>query len=136
MNDFGDAPKYVLSLGSMKILIVEKSADLAQIWQRHLERQGLGVDVASDQASAIDYLQENAVDLIILDLVLDQGSAFAIADYANYRHPQSRVIFTTNSSFFSDGSIFQHVENACAFLPKKVDPQDLAAMAEHFAAAS
>lgn len=119
----------------MQILIVESSLDLAQIWRRYLERQGLVVSIAAGQQEAIAFLQAETVDLIILDLVLTDGSALAVADYANYRQPDTRVIFTTNTSFFSDGSIFQHVENACAFLPKKIDPVDLAAMAEHYGAA-
>jgi len=45
-------------------------------------------------------------DVIVLDLALEEGSALAVADFASYRHPDARVIFVTNASFFSDGSIF------------------------------
>ncbi|PTQ74794.1 response regulator receiver domain-containing protein [Celeribacter persicus] len=117
---------------NMQVLIVESSPDIGRVWQRHLERQGMCVTLVAGQDEAIESLQNSAPDLIVLDLVLEQGSAFAVADYANYRHPDTRVIFTTNSSFFSDGSIFQHVANACAFLPKKVDLEDLTAMVEHY----
>jgi CheY-like chemotaxis protein len=116
----------------MQVLIVESSPEVGRVWQRHLERHGMTVALVTGQEEAIQKLQSSAPDLIVLDLVLNEGSAFAIADYANYRHPDTRVIFTTNSSFFSDGSIFQHVANACAFLPKEVDPEDLTAMVEHY----
>ena len=36
------------------------------------------------------------------------GVAMAVADFASYRRPEARVIFVTNTSFFSDGSIFAH----------------------------
>ena len=120
----------------MQVLIVESSPDLGTIWKRHLERQGMTVTLVGGQDDAIDYLHIQAPELIVLDLVLDEGSAFAVADYANYRHPQTRVIFTTNASFFSDGSIFQHSANACAFVPKQVDPEDLSAMVAHYGKAA
>jgi hypothetical protein len=64
---------------------------------------------------------------------LDDGSAFAVADYASFRHPDAGVIFVSNTSFFSDGSIFQLCSNACAFVPSATQPDDLAAMVEHYA---
>jgi len=64
--------------------------------------------------------------------VLENGSALAVADYANYRQPDARVIFVTNTSFFSDGSIFAHSANARAFVPSGTPPEDLAAMVEHY----
>jgi DNA-binding NarL/FixJ family response regulator len=89
---------------------------------------------ATDQDSAIEHLSQNDTDIIILDLVIDDGSALAIADYANYRQPNARVIFVTNTSFFSDGSIFAHSANARAFVQSNTPPEDLAAMVEHYGA--
>jgi CheY-like chemotaxis protein len=116
----------------MQVLIVESNPDLGEVWKRHLERHGETVARALGQDAAVEYLQDSAVDLIILDLVLEGGSAFAVADYANYRYPDVPVIFVTNSSFFSDGSIFQHMANARAFVTSEVDPADLTAMVEHY----
>ena len=90
------------------------------------------VTCAASQDAATAFLSENAVDIIVLDLVLSEGAALAVADYANYRQPAARVIFVTNTSFFSDGSIFSHSSNARAFLPSTTPPEDLAAMIEHY----
>ncbi|MEM6341785.1 MAG: response regulator [Pseudomonadota bacterium] len=120
----------------MKVLIVESKEELGFIWQRHLERQGMEVVRVATQEDAITHLTSNAPEIIILDLVLDEGSALAISDFANYRHPDTRVIFVTNTTFFSDGSIFNHAGNACAFVQSTTSPDDLAAMVEHYAAAS
>lgn len=120
----------------MRVLIVESSADLGMLWQRHLERQGASVLLAQTQADAIDAIRTDSYQIIVLDLILEDGSAFAVADFASYRRPEAKVIFVTNSSFFSDGSIFQHVPNACAFLPSSTSPDDLAAMVEHYAASA
>lgn len=117
----------------MEVLIVQSQAELGYIWRRHLMRCGLAVNVVAGQEEAIASLSLRAPDVIILDLVLADGSALAVADYANFRCPQSRVIFVTNTNFFSDGSIFAHAANACAFVQSSTPPEDLAAMVEHYA---
>lgn len=117
----------------MNILIVQNNPSLGQMWQRHLQRHAHVVELAADQDGAIEKLSETYFPIIILDVVLDNGSAIAVADYASYRHPDSRIIFVTNSSFFSDGSIFQLCSNACAFVPSATQPEDLTAMVEHYA---
>lgn len=119
----------------MNVLIVEDRIELAELWQRHLQRQGARVHVATTQEEAISMLLETTYQIIVLDLVLAQGSALAVADFASYRQPDTRVIFVTNTSFFSDGSIFSHCANACAFVPSATPPDDLAAMIEHYAGA-
>ncbi|MDR9486310.1 MAG: hypothetical protein RI566_14180 [Sediminimonas sp.] len=116
----------------MRVLIVEPEPELGCLWQRHLERQGAIVTLVPDQDSAIEVLRADDISVIILDLLVAQGSALTVADYANYRRPDARVIFVTNTTFFSDGSIFQHCGNACAFLRTGTPPEDLAAMVEHF----
>ncbi|RMD89786.1 MAG: response regulator [Alphaproteobacteria bacterium] len=116
----------------MRVLIVESDAGLAGIWRAHLERQGAEVNVASTQEAAICLLREHVIDVIVLNLLLAEGSAFAVADFASYRQPAARVVFVTNSSFFSDGSIFRHIPNACAFLPTATPPEDLAAVVDHY----
>ncbi|MFK7869667.1 MAG: response regulator transcription factor [Roseobacter sp.] len=116
----------------MRVLIVESCDNLARIWQNHLKRLGMDVIRAQGQKEAIAYLGTDVIDMIILDLVLQDGSALAVADYASYRLPDARVIFVTNTSFFSDGSIFSLVPNACAFVRTGTPPEDLAALVEHY----
>ncbi|MBM9593637.1 response regulator [Roseitranquillus sediminis] len=117
----------------MQVLIVQPKAALADLWRRALERRGAAVRVATTQHEAIDELQRDpAVDVVVLDLVLPGESAFAVADYASYRRPDAKVIFVTDTSFFSDGSIFRHIPNACAFMRAETSPEDLVAIVEHF----
>lgn len=116
----------------MNVLIVESRPELSLLWMRHLERKGYDVARAHSQDDAVAHLSVEKADIIVLDLVLEQGSALAVADFASYRHPDARVIFVTNTTFFSDGSIFNHASNACAFLPSGTPPEDLAAMVAHY----
>ena len=116
----------------MRVLIVESEPDLGSLWKRHLERQGARVALVHGQAQAVEALQAQGYDVIVLDLVLQEGSALVVADFASYRRPDARVIFVTNTSFFSDGSIFHHSPNACAFVQSQTPPEDLVAMVEHY----
>jgi len=116
----------------MKALIVESTHELGALWTRHLERYGIATRHAVGQTDAVELLENEQFEILVVDLILDEGSPLAIADFANYKHPDSRVIFVTNTSFFSDGSIFRHCANACAFLQSDSPPDDLVAMVEHF----
>lgn len=116
----------------MNVLIVESNESLAVLWTRHLQRMGADVRVATGQEGAIAILQQHKIDVIVLDLVLSEGSAIAIADFASYRQPKTRVVFVTSTTFFSDGSIFNVVPNAAAFVKAQTPPEDLAAIVEHY----
>lgn len=118
----------------MNVLIVESDPDLGTLWARYLLRQGAEVRLTSGQTEAVRALHGTEFDIIVLDLVLTEGSALAVADFASYRSPDTRVIFVTNTSFFSDGSIFAHSPNACAYVQSATPPEDLAAMVQHYAA--
>ncbi len=124
----------------MKVLIVEARNDLGALWAKHLERQGATVSMAETQQAAIDALLREDWDVIVLDLALGNlggaGGALAVADFAGYRRPKAKVVLVTSSAFFSDGSIFAHIENAHAFLPTTTAPDDLAAVVEHYGRAS
>lgn len=124
----------IVSGGMMQVLIVESEPELGRLWQRHLERQDAQVTLVHNQEDAILALYKSDFQIIVLDLVLKEGSALAVSDFASYRRPGARVIFVTNTTFFSDGSIFAHSANACAYVQSETPPEDLAAMVEHYAA--
>ncbi len=115
----------------MRILIVENNADLGYIWSRFLERQGLEVTLASSQKEAIEHMRFGEFDALVLELVLEDGGAIAISDYAIYRFPDIPIITVTGGSFFSDGSIFEVMPNVRGLMRKPFRPDDLAALLEH-----
>ena len=116
----------------MNVLIVETNAALAGVWARSLERAGADVRLADSEAAAIRALDTHGIDVIVLNLMLRDGSAIAVADFAAIRHPDAKVVFVTSSTFFSDGSIFNHIPNACAYLKEQTPPEDLTAIVEHY----
>ncbi len=118
---------------SVRVLIVESKRELGQLWQRHLERAGCDVSLVSDQESATEILTTEDFAVIILDMVLEGGSAIALADYASFRLPEAQVVFVTNTSFFSDGSIFHHIPNVRAVVQRETPPSDLTEMVRYYA---
>lgn len=120
----------------MQVMIVESTAALAEVWSRHLERQGMIVTSVQTGDEACARIAVTRYDVIILDLVLSDGSAFAVADMARFRHPGTSVIFVTDTAFFSDGSIFALMPNARAFVQSATPPEDLAAMVQHYGTAA
>jgi CheY-like chemotaxis protein len=117
---------------SMHVLIVEPSRELGGLWSQHLRRMGARVTLVHDQDGAVEVLRGEDVQVIVLNLLPEEGSAFAIADYASVTRPEAKVVFVTNTTFFSDGSIFRHVPNASGFLGADTPPEDLAAMVDYW----
>lgn len=116
----------------MHCLIVESSEKLGQLWRRHLERLRIAVIFAKTTEHALNLIQTRSFDVIVLDLVLPDGSALAVADFAQFRQPDANVVFVTDTTFFSDGSIFRHSANARAFIQSTTAPDDLAQIVHHF----
>ena len=115
----------------MKVLIVEHNEDLGRIWARFLERQGLDVELAGSQKDAIQKMRFSDYDALVLEIVLPDGGAIAISDYATYRFPNIPIITVTSGSFFSDGSIFDLMPNARGIMRTPFRVDDLAALLEH-----
>lgn len=117
----------------MEILIVEDDPNLARVWGRHLARAGARVTLAQDQQGAVARIDQGPLAALVIDIGLAAGSAVAVADYARFRQPEARVVLVSARQFFSDGSIFSLVPNACAYLARGTDPEDLAAVVNHHA---
>ena len=115
----------------MNILIVESSPDLGALWQAHLRRGGARVDLAATADQAELLVQEHGYDVVIIDILLSEGSALAIADLVGFRWPEAKVILVTRAGFFSDGSIFNLGINVRAMISHEVPLDDLAAVVEY-----
>ena len=61
-----------------KILLVEDDLGLQQLTKDYLEHNGLEVDVLSRGDEVFSYLENNAADLIILDIMLPGKDGFSV----------------------------------------------------------
>lgn len=115
----------------MRVLIAQHNTELGSFWAGFLEREGVIVSLASSQNEALKILRHQSFDALILEMVLPDGGAIAIADFAAYRMPDVPVITVNSSSFFSDGSIFQLMPNVQSVIQAPVEGEDLAAIISH-----
>jgi DNA-binding NtrC family response regulator len=116
----------------MQVLIVQGNAELGALWQQHLERLEAHVVHVRTASAAQSALEKTQFDVTVLDLVLDGGSALAVADLAQFCQPRTNVVFVTDTTFFSDGSIFGYSANPRAFIQTATPPKDLAAIVHHY----
>ncbi len=116
----------------MRVLIVQNNLELGRLWANFLEREGMDVVLNQSQEQAIRTLRFNDFDALVLELVLPDGGAIAIADFATYKNKDVSIITVTSTSFFSDGSIFSIIPNARGMLHGPVKANDLAAMLTHY----
>ncbi len=116
----------------MQTLIVQSNESLGLLWERHLSRLGVDVTVATTGTDAMDRIQSVDFDVIVLDLMLDDRNALTVADFAYFRQPDANIVFVTDTTFFSDGSIFALAANARAFIKSDTAPCDLAAIVQHY----
>lgn len=115
----------------MRILIAQHNAELGELWARFFAREGVEVTLVHSQIDAMSKLKAQDFDALVLELVLPDGGAIAIADFAAYRMPNTPIITVNSSSFFSDGSIFQLMPNVQTVLQAPVVVEDLAAVVSH-----
>lgn len=116
----------------MKVLIVESNPNLCWLWKRHIERLGKEVEVAHGLEDAMDAVRRHPFDVMLVDLILPDGSALGLADWARIISPQTNVVFVTDTTFFSDGSLFAFSGNARALVKTESAPEDVAAIVTHY----
>ncbi|MEM7439908.1 MAG: response regulator [Pseudomonadota bacterium] len=119
----------------MDVLIVEPNADLAALWQRHLEREGCRVEAVTAYQDAMNILRMRAFKAVIIDLKLPEVAVFSLSDFAIYRNSDVSIITVSPDRFFSDGAIFDMIPNVRSHLQTTLDPADLAAVVGHYSRA-
>jgi DNA-binding NtrC family response regulator len=111
---------------------VHANSDLAGIWARFLEREGVACRLALTVPEAFDALRAAPFDALVLDVELPDGGGLAVADFAAYRYPDMPVIAVTARGFFSDGAIFELIPNARGLLHAPLKVEDMAALISHY----
>ena len=86
----------------MKILVVEDEKDMNHIIQKELESEGYLVDVCFDGESALDFLEIEEYDGVILDVMLPKMNGFETLKKARSRGVQTPVLFLSARSRVDD----------------------------------
>jgi len=117
----------------MRVLIVEERLNRGAIWKRFLEGKGAEVCLVTESEAAMVNLTSQVFDALVINIAMRNSAVLAISDLASYRNPDIAIVTVTAGSFFSDGSIFKLMPNACGCLGDDVKPQDLANIVSHYA---
>jgi len=87
---------------TVSILVVEDSESVRYLYKEMMSRMGIAIAEAEDGESAIVYLQENAPDFIILDMLLPRIQGTQVLEYI-YRMPHLRntcvIIISAHEKF-------------------------------------
>lgn len=116
----------------MNILLVEAISELGSLWEEHLRRNGVFVERVSEQKSAVEAINRGIFDVLLLDLKAPGIDPVMLSDLASFRQPDVAVIVVSATSFFSDGSVFNLMQNVCGVVSPNTRPDDMTAMVEHY----
>ncbi len=79
----------------MRVLVVEDEAILAGSLRKGLEREGFAVDVAPDGGEGLWYAQENAYDVILLDIMLPVLNGYKVCEQLRTEGNWTPIIMLT-----------------------------------------
>jgi len=81
-------------MNNAKILIVEDEPSIAEVVNLYLRRAGFRVEVAQDGADALDVLEKDIPDLIVLDLMLPKVNGLSITRWIRDRSDVPIIMLT------------------------------------------
>lgn len=79
----------------MKILVAEDEKGMAQILRRGLEEEGHAVSLAADGRSALDLVESNAFDLLLLDVMLPGMNGLEVARRLRENRQDTPILMLT-----------------------------------------
>lgn len=112
----------------MDILALEDDPALRFVLSEVLEEEGHTTYSTGRISGAASSLENEAPDLLLLDLMIGDQNSIRIADLAGYCTPDAEVIYVTGSNRFPKGEFFEMSRNASWVLRKPVDFFDLKTM--------
>lgn len=78
-----------------KILLVDDEDALRTVLSGELISEGYDVRTASDGDEAIDVIQKEAFDLLLLDIKMPRVNGFEVLKYVKERKPATKVVMLT-----------------------------------------
>jgi DNA-binding NtrC family response regulator len=119
------APKPIeRSVGAVKVLLVDDEEDYVRTMAERMEMRELGSEVALNGEQALEMLEEEIPDVMVLDLKMPGMGGMEVLKRVKERHPQMEVIILTGH-----GSEKEEVEarrlGAMDYFRKPVDINDL-----------
>ena len=84
-----------------KILLVEDDKSIVENLKEFLINEGYYVDTVAGQSAAIDMLEENKYDLLLVDISLSDGNGFAVCKAAKSKNDLPVIFLTASGDEYS-----------------------------------
>ncbi len=78
-----------------RLLVVDDEAHVRSMMGSTLERQGYDVQLAASGHDALQMLEQNAYDLVLTDIVMQDGNGIALLDRMHAQQPQLPVVMVS-----------------------------------------
>jgi len=78
-----------------KILVVDDEDALRTVLSSELVSEGYEVGTAADGDEAINEIQKQTFDLVLLDIKMPRMNGFEVLKYVKDKHPKTKVIMLT-----------------------------------------
>ena len=78
-----------------RILVVDDEAHIRSMIGSTLKRQGYAVQLAASAREALEILERNAFDLVLTDIVVQDGNGITLLDRIHAQQPQLPVVMVT-----------------------------------------
>ena len=115
----------------MNVLVLEDDPILRSVWVDALADEGFEVHEAAESDEAIALIARQRFDVLVLDLMLGEGTSEGVSGYAEVAAPQSFTILVTGSGLFPNGEHRHEMPGVDWILRKPVAIADLAAVVAH-----
>ena len=86
----------------MRLLVIEDERGILEALRKGLQREGYAVDIVSDGYEAMEYLELNTYDLVVLDINLPGIDGFSILQELRKRNMDTRVIIVSANREIED----------------------------------
>ena len=86
----------------MRLLIIEDEKDILLALQKGLQKEGYAVDVTGDGEEALELLNFNTYNLVVLDINLPSIDGFSILEILREKDMTTRVIIVSANREIED----------------------------------
>lgn len=82
-------------MDQINVLVVDDEPGIAMLCNRLLTRAGFSVNFLTDSRQALDFLENNSVDLLLVDIRMPEVDGFEVIAHAQHFQPDSAVLVMT-----------------------------------------
>ncbi|HEY1986042.1 MAG TPA: HD domain-containing phosphohydrolase [Terracidiphilus sp.] len=90
-----DAHSFARSRRTARILVVDDEDHVRSMIGATLERQGYDVQLAAGGRDALELLEQNSFDLVLTDIVMQDGNGIVLLDRVHGKQPNLPVVMVT-----------------------------------------